>query len=223
MPLFYALVSRSCEVLAEHTDPAHRGNFALVTRTLLRKIPGVDGRMSYIYGDYLFHYMVSSGMTYLCISDRTSPRLAAFTLLDNLKRDFTEAYGDRARSAVAYSFNADFERTIAHHMDAANVVGESAGSEKISLIHEEIEQVKQVMIKNIELLLERGERIELLVQKTEELDLHAMQFHRSTRSLHRSFRCANLRLSIIILFFILAVLYVIGASACGGLVLPKCI
>jgi hypothetical protein len=74
-------------------------------------------------------------------------------------------------------------------------------NDKITRVHEEIAQVKDIMIKNIgmpfvrhiivrhryydsfddapiELVLERGERIELLVAKTEELDMRAIQFYR---------------------------------------------
>ena len=43
------------------------GNFPTVTRVLLAKIPGQDGRMSYQYDDYIFHYVVDGGICYLCM------------------------------------------------------------------------------------------------------------------------------------------------------------
>ena len=59
MPLHYALVCRQRTVLAEHT--ALTGNFATVTRILLAKIPSniPNNRMSYVYDEYVFHYMIS--------------------------------------------------------------------------------------------------------------------------------------------------------------------
>ena len=42
--------------LAEFT--ATSGNFPTVTRVLLSKIPPQDGKMSYVYDKYVFHYVV---------------------------------------------------------------------------------------------------------------------------------------------------------------------
>jgi vesicle-associated membrane protein 7 len=47
MPILYALVARSKNVLAEYTSA--QGNFPTVTRVLLSKIPEQDGKMSYVY------------------------------------------------------------------------------------------------------------------------------------------------------------------------------
>ena len=38
------------------------GNFPTVTRVLLSKIPPVDGRMTYVYDEYVFHYVVENGI-----------------------------------------------------------------------------------------------------------------------------------------------------------------
>ena len=50
----------------------------------------------------------------------------------------------------------------------------------------EIDEVKSVMVSNIEKVLERGERIELLVDKTENLESSAVQFKTSSTALKRS-------------------------------------
>ena len=43
---------------------------------LLSKIPPVDGKMSYVYDRHVFHYVVDSGVTYLCMADAESRRRA---------------------------------------------------------------------------------------------------------------------------------------------------
>ena len=45
------------------------GNFPTVTRVLLAKIPSQDGKMTYVYDEYVFHYVVEGGICYLCMSD----------------------------------------------------------------------------------------------------------------------------------------------------------
>jgi len=218
MSIIYALITRKTQVLAEYTSPGLSGNFSTVTRVLLKKIPEEDGKLSYIYDKYVFHYMVSDGLTYLCMTDRDFQRLVAFQFLEDIKNRFIATYGDRGKTAIAFAFNADFQRVLQQQMEKYN----SAKNDKIAKVKEEITQVKDVMIKNIDKVLERGEKIELLVDKTEVLDQHAFKFKKQSRGLKRAMWWKNVKLMIVIFIFIVAIIYIILAAACGGLDLPKC-
>ncbi|RHY92106.1 hypothetical protein DYB35_012865 [Aphanomyces astaci] len=79
----YALVSRGKTVLAEFT--ASSGNFPTVTRVLLAKIPTEDSKMSYVYDQHIFHYVVQDGITYLCMADNDFKRRVPFQFLEDLK------------------------------------------------------------------------------------------------------------------------------------------
>lgn len=79
----------------------------------------------------------------------------------------------------------------------------SARTDKIAKVQEEISQVKDVMIKNIDKVLERGEKIELLVDKTEVLDQHAFKFKKQSRSLKRAMWWKNIKLTILIIVIII--------------------
>jgi len=218
MPIIYALVTRSTHVLAEYTSQGLTGNFSTVTRVLLKKIPKEDGKLSYIYDKHIFHYMVSQELTYLCMTDKEFQRLVAFQFLDEIKTRFLNTYGDRGKTAIAFAFNADFQRVLQQQMDRFN----STKDDKVQRVREEISQVKDVMIKNIDKVLERGEKIELLVDRTEDLDKHAFKFKKQSRNLKRSMWWKNVKLWIIIITFVLALIYIILASSCGGMALPKC-
>lgn len=52
-------------------------------------------------------------------------------------------------------------------------------SDNISKVQAQIDTVKDVMIENIDRVLERGERIELLVDKTDRLNQQAFKFEKS--------------------------------------------
>lgn len=78
------------------------------------------------------------------------------------------------------------------------------------------------MIKNIDKVLERGEKIELLVDKTEVLDQHAFKFKRQAKILKRSMWWKNVKLIVIIILILLAITLIILFIACGGVKLPKC-
>ena len=61
----------------------------------------------------------------------------------------------------------------------------SAGSnvDNLSAVKNQIEDVKGHMVENIEKVLERGEKIELLVDKTDRLNQQAFKFESSSRKL----------------------------------------
>jgi len=218
MPIIYSLVSRGAQVLAEYTSSGLTGNFSTVTRVLLKKIPEADGKLSYIYDRYIFHYVVSDGLTYLCMTDKDFTRLVAFQFLAEVQSRFLATYGERAKTAIAFAFNADFQRVLQQHMEKFN----SQKNDRIAKVQEEISQVKDVMIKNIDKVLERGEKIELLVDKTEVLDQHAFKFKKASTKLKRAMWWKNAKLTILIILVLLGVIYFILALACGGASLPGC-
>lgn len=121
--VIYALVARGGDVLAEYTD--RTGNFEQVTRQLLNKIPAGENKiMSYVYPKekYVFHYMVEDGITYLCMADEAFLRMIAFRFLEDMKNKFKQSFGDRARTAHAYAFNADFQGTIRRLLVSSMIV-----------------------------------------------------------------------------------------------------
>jgi hypothetical protein len=109
---------------------------------------------------YVFHYMVTNGLTYLCMSDTEFSRPLAFQFLNDIKDRFHATYGDRAKTAIAFAFNADFARVLQAQTEKYN----SQGDPKIAKIRQQLDDVKDVMMDNIDRVLLRGEKIELLVR-----------------------------------------------------------
>ena len=64
-------------------------------------------------------------------------------------------------------------------------------------------------------VLDRGERIELLVDKTDHLQSEAFTFTRDSRRLKRKMWWKNTRLMVIILILLLLICYVIVCFACS--------
>jgi len=72
------------------------------------------------------------------------------------------------------------------------------------------------------LVLQRGEKIELLVDKTEILEQHAFKFHRGARTLKRQMCLKNAKWIVAIIVVLTIIIYIILAISCGGANLPKC-
>ncbi|EOD13309.1 hypothetical protein EMIHUDRAFT_316801 [Emiliania huxleyi CCMP1516] len=196
--IIYALVARGTCVLAEHTATA--GNFALVTRRILERLPQEEGRASYSYDtSHSFHCVIRAGLAFLCMADSRTEQAAAHAFLDAVQSRWSAAYAEKGLTALAYAMNSQFAAA-----DAANV----------SRVEGELEEVRQVMVENIEKVLARGEKIELLVDKTEHLTHQAFQFRRTTTRVKRGMYCKSLKLN---LFLCTLLLLAIGAAPVPGL------
>lgn len=62
--------------------------------------------------------------------------------------------------------NAEFSRVMAGEMKRFS---EATDIDALSRVHGQIDELKDIMVKNIESVTTRGERLELLVNKTENL------------------------------------------------------
>eukprot|EP01105_Mastigella_eilhardi_P005287 TRINITY_DN1702_c0_g1_i1.p2 TRINITY_DN1702_c0_g1~~TRINITY_DN1702_c0_g1_i1.p2 ORF type:complete len:145 (+),score=49.42 TRINITY_DN1702_c0_g1_i1:455-889(+) len=113
----------------------------------------------------------------------------------------------------------EFARVLQVQMD---YFSNDSSADKITQVKGEIDAVRQIMVENIEQVLERGEHIELLVDRTSNLQMNSMQFKKSSKSLKRAMWFKNLKLIAVIVFILLIVVYFIVCIACGGMAWKRC-
>ncbi|CAO3569512.1 unnamed protein product [Mortierella alpina] len=219
MSIIYALVARGGLILAEYTNSS--GNFTTVTEAILEKIPPNNSKMTYVYDRYQFHYICEDGLTYMCMADDSFDRRIPFAFLQDIKHKFLEQYGrERAlESLLPYSMN-EFSKTLAAQMEYFST---NPNADRIKQVKGEIEQVKDVMVQNIERVLERGERIELLVDKTDNLNQQAFAFKRRSTALKRTMWWKNMKLMAILVLVIIFLTYLIISAACGFPAWSRCL
>jgi len=200
-------------VLAEFTTTS--GNFTTVTRSILAELPQVDTRMSYIYDNFVFHYIVADGLVYLCMTEASFGRSVPFLFLDDVIRRWAEAYSDRGKTALAYGMNEDFSAVLQRQMDyfSRDVLVQDS---TLSRVADEVEDVRQVMVENIDRVLERGERIELLVDKAENLNQQAFQFRKQSGALRRALWIKNLKIGLVICSIVALFALFISMGVCGA-------
>ncbi|CAM9122016.1 unnamed protein product [Ascophyllum nodosum] len=167
--------------------------------------------MSYVYDQYVFHYRVDDGLTYLCMADEESRRRIPFAFLQEIKNRFQATYGDRALTATAFAMNEDFSRTLEKQMDVFN----SPDGDQLLATQQKLDEVKDVMVASVELVLERGERLELLVDKTDNLQQQAFRFENTAKRLKNNLFWKRVRFYTAAVLGALMLLYVVTAVACG--------
>jgi len=218
MPLLYSVISRGTTVLAKYAECV--GNFAEVTEQIMTKISSDNHKLTYSHGSYLIHYICEDRIIYMCITDDEFERARAFLFLTDIKRRFISSYGLQAATAIAYAMNTEFSRILASEMKHYS---ESREVDAISRVHGQIDELKDIMVKNIENVTARGERVELLVNKTENLRNTSVSFRKTSRNLARAMFWKNIKLYVLVGTILLFVIYVIISMACGGLAWQSCI
>ena len=79
--------------------------------------------------------------------------------------------------------NNEFSLVIANEMKRANT---KEAPDKISTLQDEVNQVKDIMVANIDVIMERGEKLDLLLDKTENLSANSVTFRTTSRNLQRA-------------------------------------
>ncbi|CAD7091107.1 unnamed protein product [Hermetia illucens] len=218
MPILYSVISRGTTILAKFAECV--GNFAEVTEQIIRKISSDNHKLTYSHGNYLIHYISENRIIYMCITDDEFERARAFLFLSDIKQRFIATYGLQVATAIAYAMNTEFSSVLATQM---TYFSQSNEVDAISRVHGQIDELKHIMVKNIDSIKDRGERLELLVNKTENLRNCSVSFRKQSRNLARQMFWKNVRMYVVVGLIIIFVIYVIISMACGGLAWQSCI
>jgi len=168
---------------------------------------------------------------FMCMADESYGRNMPFVFLKDVSDQFFQLYPQLAKSDSAADgargevnmddltisklerqIQSDFTREMADRMLKYSSTDDF---DTLSKIQRGISDVQTVMKKNIEKVMDRGTNIHQLVSKSDGLTLSADTFRSKARKLKVQFCRANLKFQLAIAFFVLLLLYLFAASACG--------
>ena len=159
-------------------------------------------------------------MTFLCMATEETRRRVTFAFLEDVMKAFREQYSDVEQSALAFSLNDSFSPVLKAKME---FYSSGPTSDNITAVQARIDSVKDIMVDNIDRVLERGEKIELLVDKTDRLNQQAFKFEKTSRNLKNDLywravrnRCIAFTVVCLIIFFIIVIVCGIDFKGCSG-------
>ncbi|KAK2644913.1 hypothetical protein Ddye_020108 [Dipteronia dyeriana] len=219
MGILYGMVARGNVMLAEFT--ATQTNANAIARQVLEKLPrgSDDSNLSYSHDRYIFHVKRTDGLTVLCMADDSSGRRIPFAFLEDIHQRFVRTYCRAIQSAAAYAMNDEFSRVLSQQMDHYS---NDPNADRLNRLKGEMSHVRSVMIENIDKVLERGDRLALLVDKTSNLQGNTLRFKRQARRYKNSVWWGNCKLTVALLFVLVILIYVVLAFICHGPLLPSC-
>ncbi|CAN6843080.1 unnamed protein product, partial [Brassica oleracea] len=149
--------------------------------------------------------------------------------LERVKEDFSKRYGGgKATTAKPNSLNKEFgyfiitirmknENFISIMMEHMQYcVDHPEEINELAKVKAQVTEVKGVMMENIEKVLDCGEKIELLVDKSEDLRSHAQDFRTQGTKIRRKMWWENMKIKLIVAGIIIALILIIIISVCPG-------
>jgi len=208
--IIYSLISRGDVILCEFTNSS--GNFQTITSSILKNLPKGNKKVSYTHEKYNFHIIIEDGVIYLCMASQDFQRRICFAFLEDIKNQFLSRFVGSWAKANAYALDEEFKPVLKKQME---YYSNGTNTDRILKVRKEIDEVKSIMVENIEKVLERGDKIELLVEKTDTLSHESFTFHSKSKDLKRHMWWKNFKITLILFLVVLAIIYFIIAAFCG--------
>jgi len=177
-PILSKAVELSSFGYFQRSTIAEMFNFAARTMASNKTLaPGA--RSSVKQEGYLLHCYVSpSGVTACAFADEEYPARVAFGYLSKLVETFVEATGGQAVSSnednSVPSFQAAHTKLLVQFQDPNQ-------ADQLTRIMHELEQTKLVLHETIEAALERGQKIDDLIVKSNDLSGSSKMFYKTAR------------------------------------------
>ena len=228
-PLLYACIAYHSTILTEHTSSAASGASSLAS-VILPKIKHESAqKLTYTHQQHNIHYIADAppsnsstdnlnagGLTYLVVAKAEVGRRIPFGFLVEIKKRFLKDY-DAERtdfsSLPAYgaaAFNSQLKTLLVEYGTT-----KSGKDDAFANVQSEIDNVRGIMTENIERVLERGERIDLLVDKTDRLGGSARDFRVRSRGLRRRMWWKNMKLMVLLGVVCVFLVYLLVGFGCG--------
>jgi len=223
-PLLYSCIAHNTTILSECTTSASSQTSSLASLILPKIDHSTPQKLTYTHGDYHIHYISESprehpsspsagGLVFLAIASSTLGRRISFAYLLDIRTKFLAKFPESSTDFSelpnygAASFNAELRAQMVEYG-----TGQKSSDDAIGNAKREIDDVRGIMTRNIEGLLERGERIDLLVDKTDRLGGSAREFRVRSRGLKRKMWWKNVKLmSLLGLVLVLIILAIVLA------------
>jgi len=234
-PLLYACIAHNTTILSEHSASASSQTSSLASLVLPKITHETPQKLTYTHNANFIHYIASApseyshegsagGLTYLVVADSSLGRRIPFGFLIEIKNRFLERFpveGTDFSSMQSYgagSFNSEMKKLMVDYGTT-----KSGKQDAIQNAQGEIDNVRGIMSQNIESLLERGEHINLLVDKTDRLGGSAHDFRVRSRGLRRQMWWKNVKLMALLIVVVIFLLYLFIGFGCGLPGWSKCV
>ncbi|KAL7408805.1 Longin-like domain-containing protein [Mrakia frigida] len=191
----------------ENALTEHKQQAKLIVRRLS---PNSEPLCSIESGAYTLHYLISSSVIYLVITDKSYPRKQAFSYLNDISTEFARVYGDKVdgtqRPYAFVGFDSFMSKTSRLYKDSrtapsppprdptastsatssttASSAGLSGPAGNLGRINDDLQDVTRIMTKNMEDLLWRGDSLDRMSHLSTSLRSESLKYRKQARNIN---------------------------------------
>ena len=154
-------------------------SFNLGLRVLIQKADKYIGK--YKYKEYLATIFKKGRVRVGVISSETYPNGAMMNLLNNIYTFVNPLIEDSINGRYSLKNNPDIIKYISDELKKS----QNPEPDKITKVQSELDEIKKTMVTNIEKVIDRGEKIDNLIVKSQELSDNSKLFYKKTKKLNR--------------------------------------
>jgi vesicle-associated membrane protein 7 len=227
-PLLYSCIAHNSTILTEHTTPGASSTSSLASLILPKIKHDSPQKLTYTHGDFFIHYIASApseyppsaasagGLSFIVVARADLGRRIPFGFLVDTKRAFLAKFpAERTDFAALPPYGcAAFNGQLREKMVTQGTT-EAGQQDAMRIARDEVDGVREIMTENIERVLERGDRINLLVDKTDRLGGSARDFRVRSRQLRRRMWWKNVKLMALLTVVIVFLVYLFVGMGCG--------
>ncbi|GAA0166302.1 hypothetical protein LIER_21485 [Lithospermum erythrorhizon] len=171
-------------ILANASDVSHFGYFqrssvkefiVFIGRTVAKRTPPSQ-RQSVQHEEYKVHSYNRNGLIALAFMDDHYPVRSAFSLLNQVLDEYQKKFGDSWRNAQS-----DSTQPWPYLDDSLAKFQDPAEADKLLKIQRELDETKIILHKTIDSVLERGEKLDSLVDKSSDLSAASQMFYKQAK------------------------------------------
>lgn len=204
--IVYAAVAKSGVILV--SSQTISGDYESEVNSFLSNVPVERNTKScFVSGIFTYHILIEDLLIYICAAESDFGKNVPFSFLNEIKNRFTSgSLAIRALTASEHEFDRDFSYVLKDQMVKFS---SDIAVDGVSKVKKQVEEVMVVMTSNIEKVVDRGERLESLLDKTNELEVSATQFHSTAKKVKRHMWCKNFKMWIVLLGVVAAIVTLI--------------
>jgi len=203
--IVYSVVACDRQVVSEAHVFDGRTNLAVVLTRVLPKLPETKGPSLYQWEQYNLCVLTDMPMMFITVTEKEFKYTTVFAYLEAVQNRFKAMYGsvDHFRAHQC----SDFDETLKKQGELYST--NAPINEKAQKVYGQIDEVRELMIDTIASIVDRREKIDVLVESTESLKSGAEEFHKGAGRLKRKYQCKNLKMTIIIASVVVVVMFLI--------------
>lgn len=210
--IIFALIAKGVKPLVSYSN--FTGTFDQICINYLKKVgPGTSAAVQLDNG-YLLYYLNENGVTFLIMTESGYPKSTAVGCLDSIKKEFQRVFLDNNLDNIEnYGLNNEFQTKLRMKFDYFNA-NKDITDEGLGQLKDELSKMKDEVLNASGLLDERGEKINILDDKANDLERSSNVFYNKAKEVKRAELIRKFKLYGGIACAVLILIYIIICIAC---------